>query len=405
MNQRIFLLDVDGVLIQASGYRQSVRATLNSIAAQMGLGEVAPEEDTIAIFEAQGITCEWDMIPMLVAALVETQLTGRDELPEFLCALVDTCDWLSTHPAPQPKPVDWSRWIHAMGRFQQVGSAPAETLLHACQQGEARDVFPILSQVGLYLLEDLLTHTRQPSLSRTTHLFQTFVLGDDRFAHAMGIPAAVTTPSYLVRHDLPLLRPETAQILLAAEARRQLRMVAYTARPSAPMGWLPDKMAIFTPEAEMALEQVGLGSIVLVGSGQMGEAAIALDESADRLTKPSAYHALAAIAAGLVGSRKAAIEWMGRVFCFVERAEPNPGLHTLVGKLPKAFTVDIFEDSPSGMRAGLQAVTLFAQLGAEMRLHLWGVTDHPEKSAALAALGAQVSPEINLAVQQALANE
>ena len=78
MKKTIFLFDVDGVLINPRGYKEALRATVEHFAARMGLEAMAPSDEDIAIFEACGITSEWDSGPMCVAALL---LAASENLP------------------------------------------------------------------------------------------------------------------------------------------------------------------------------------------------------------------------------------------------------------------------------------------------------------------------------------
>src|SRR5690554_2507184 len=78
MQPAVILFDLDGVLVQPGGYRAAVRETLNYFTQQMGLPSLAPDDETIAIFEAQGIICEWDMIPITLAVMLEAAAARLD---------------------------------------------------------------------------------------------------------------------------------------------------------------------------------------------------------------------------------------------------------------------------------------------------------------------------------------
>jgi hypothetical protein len=391
----VFLFDLDGVMVQPLGYRAAVRATVNDFSQHLGLGNMAPEDHTIAIYEAQGITCEWDMIPITLAILLEAALAHIGK-PLRLDSWQDTCRQLQ---AIQVKglQVDYAPTLRELGQYMKPGEAPAESLLALCRAGDGSHLFPCLSGQGV--LNDLLLHTRRPAHSKTTHIFQTYVLGDQVFAKSMGLTPEVATESLLERYDLPLLASETRGQLLAAAAAG-VRMAVYTARPSIPLGAVAERLAVFTPEAELALELIGMQAIPVIGSGQMGEAAMRLGEHEDRMAKPSPYHALAAIAAAWLGDRAAALRWVEYVFRWIEREESLPaGLSKI---LPDRLSLDIFEDSPAGMRGGKAAARILAGLGTAVEIRLWGVSDHPEKRAALSAEGAQLFPDINQAVAKAL---
>lgn len=392
MEEVVFLFDVDGVLVKPQGYRESVRAVVNYFSRQMGLGDAAPDDDTVAIFEAQGITCEWDMIPILLAALIDTAAVRLPAGARF-DSLQSALDLLAAHPAGETR-VDYAPLLRRLGPYSRAGEAPAETILGACLSGEGTALFPRLA--GQEILADLFSNTRRLRQSRVTHVFQTFVLGDEVFSRAMGLEAEVKTPSMLLAHDVPLLDSTARDRLLAEQARGRVKLAACTARPSIPAHAYTEPLAVFTPEGEMALKLVGLEGIALVGSGQMGEAAQRMGEHEDRLTKPAPYHALAAIYAAITGDRPGAVEWVQAVFRHYERGAVKPG-----AALPERITLHVFEDSPSGMRGCLGAAKMLADFGCVAEVRLWGISTHPEKQAALRAVGAEVLPEVNEAIRQA----
>lgn len=394
MQPAVILFDLDGVCVQPGGYRAAVRETLNYFNQQMGLPSLAPDDETIAIFEAQGITCEWDMIPITLAVMLEAaaaQLDGKLSLD----SLQTTCENLRGSPLDSIT-VDYAPVLRQLGKYMRVGEAPAESLLALCECGQGSHLFPRLSNQGV--LRELFTNTRRPARSRTTHVFQTFVLGDEVFTQAMALPAEVQTESLLARHDRPLLAPEIRDRLLAMRDEGLLRMAAYTARPSLPLGETEERLAVFTPEAEMALKLVGLETIPVVGSGQMSEAAWSLGEREDRLTKPAPYHALAAAAAAWTGDRLSALAWIQQVFNYFERGGALPPLETGAGSLPAHLEMHVFEDSPSGLSGGKEAARMLGDLGIDVQVNLWGVSTHPEKAEALERVGARVFPDVNQAV-------
>jgi hypothetical protein len=73
-------------------------------------------------------------------------------------------------------------------------------------------------------------------------------------------------------------------------------------------------------------------------------------------------------------------------------------LQTASTRLPEKLSLHIFEDSPAGLRGGMLAASMIRDLGADVSLHLWGVSDHTEKQEALQAVGAKVFPDVNQAV-------
>lgn len=398
MDPTIFLFDLDGVLVKPGGYRAAVRATVNYFTRQMGLGDLAPSDDIIAIFEAQAITCEWDMVPLLLAITLETVLERSPSTPR-LDDFRSACDWLIEHPLPALE-IDFAPRLRDLGRFVRPGEPPADSILAACLADGVGGPFPRLAGSGV--LAELLRGTRYLSQSRTTRVFETFALGHEVFTRTTGMPAEVQSEPLLALHDRALLHAQTIERLRGWSERHPLRMAAYTARPSLPDQPHAESLALFTPEAEMALDLIGWPDLPLVGSGQTGEASRQLGEPEERLIKPSPYHAVAALAAAWMGSRPAALAWMRQVFCYFERGDARPPLPHVNGAAPDTLRLHIFEDSPAGMRGGLAAVDLLQALGLPAQIHLWGVSEHAEKAAALRAVGAVVYDDVNQAVDAAL---
>lgn len=401
MQPTIFLFDLDGVLVQPGGYRAALRATVNYLTNQLGLGDLAPDDDTVAIFEAQGVTSEWDMIPVLLAAILDAaaaQAPGEVRLESLRSAQ----DWLAGRPLPALR-VEYPPILRRLGEFVEAGRAPSESILDACQNGRAADLFPRLAGSGV--LNELFSNTRRIDGSRITALFEIFAVGDVMYEKTTGLAAEVRSESLLERYDRPLLAPAVRERLLALRQAEEFRFAAYTARPSAHVRQPAVKMAAYAPEAELALGLIGIQPFPLMGAGQMCAVAAALGENEERLIKPAPYHALAAVAAAWTGDCLAALDWMKAVFQSNERREdglPPPSLATPAGRLPEKAALHIFEDSPAGMRGGSHAAAMLGALGMQVDLRLWGVSDHPEKAAALQAVGARVYADVNQAVQAAL---
>jgi hypothetical protein len=403
MKPVIFLFDLDGVLVRPGGYRAAVQATVNHFARWLGLPELAPDEPTIAIFEAQGITGEWDMIPLSLAILIDHAAGALP--PGSYPSLAAMRSQISRHPLPDLK-VAYAPVIRRLGAYLQPGEAPADVFLAVCQAEQDSELFPNLSGEGV--LCELLANTRKLGLSPTTRIFEHLVLGHNFYQRSLGLPPEIESEAYLTVYDRSLLAPATRDQLLEMRQQAGLAMVAYTARPSAWQGAWADGEALpamFAPEAEMALLLAGMDSIPLVGYGQMGGLALQLGLAEEALLKPSPFHAMTAITAAWTGSIPAALEWLAQVYANQVRGNKSaPGLETAAGRLPEAAQVHIFEDSSIGMAGGKQAVALLGAQGLHVDLHLWGIATHAEKKAALQAVGAHhIFADVNQAVAYAVA--
>ena len=70
IEKNFLVLDIDGVLLEAYGYRLACIDTVNDFLKQMGQPSLFIDRTTPDIFEASGVTAEWDMIPLILAAFV-----------------------------------------------------------------------------------------------------------------------------------------------------------------------------------------------------------------------------------------------------------------------------------------------------------------------------------------------
>ena len=142
----------------------------------------------------------------------------------------------------------------------------------------------------------------------TTRIFQTHTLGSARYTAAYGDPAPFDSESTLATCDQPLLAPDTRDRLLAWHALPGNAAVIFTARPSLPpAGTERVRANVFSPEAELALELIGLdGQIPLIAQGRVGWLAQQRGRSAADYVKPSPVQALAAIGAAIWKTRAVA---------------------------------------------------------------------------------------------------
>ena len=194
----LILLDVDGVLVHPVGYKDALRATVDYFAAQMGQPSVRLSYDEIAVFEACGLTNEWDSVAMCVSELLLAALNAqpdlrRDTLPATFAAI-------RTEGVRLPRP-DFTTPARAIARAQTDSVHPARIHLQLLR---ART-----PAVNLPLLETLLGNVYDVLGAPTTRIFQVHTLGSERFAATYGAPSPLSLESYLAQRDRPLLSAES----------------------------------------------------------------------------------------------------------------------------------------------------------------------------------------------------
>ena len=70
MTGKILLFDMDGILLEPGGYRQSMKASVRRISLALGMAAFELSSDQIAHFEALTITNEWDTLAISTALML-----------------------------------------------------------------------------------------------------------------------------------------------------------------------------------------------------------------------------------------------------------------------------------------------------------------------------------------------
>lgn len=391
---RIGLLDVDGVCLKPGGYRAAYRA---AVAHFMGLPDqqkLASLDNVPALFEAGGITNEWDMIGLTLALAFdawEAHIPGgllKTRLPDLETIGVNL-NQLETVI------VDYEDGIRMIANHLREGVAPSKAVLEAVQSGQAGN---LMTNIPPALLSDLLDNTRDIVNTITTQIFQNLVLGHERFRATYGFEAHIETESYLTLFDRSNLKTETVAMINKMTQTGQGCFCIYTARPS-----LPPETTVkvnsreYSPEAEMAVELVGLTFLPMIAFGRLQYIAEIMSLHPDALVKPSPVQALAAIAAAWMKDELAALNWAVRFW------QSNlSGRQQLLVDLPGQLEIHVFEDSPTGVHAVRKAVEMLKHAGSTIQMKSWGVSTNAQKIAALESEGARVFADINQALQIAL---
>ncbi len=374
----IFLFDLDGVLIKPGGYRKAVNATLSDLQKWCGFTANNLTEADLLLFEAAGITNEWDMIALTLAAWLETAAAAGVEIQAEEYAQLRGAVQVST-----ALEMDYRYWIGQFSERLIPGLTPPRGVL-AGEEGGSR-LFPHLPA---NLLSSLLAGTDNFSTNPLSMLQENYVLGSETFARYYCRPALRDTPSFLQQEDRPLIRPSVRDQLLSLHSSGKVRLAVMTARQTLPDSWEELPPGTCFPEGEMALDLLGMNALPLIGYGHLLEAADRFGEPVDSWIKPAARHALAC--------------------CLSALGIPDPILAArdlTLGKprsLPEKISLHIFEDARVGLLSGMEAAQVLRSSGSSVTVHLWGIATSPEKDAALVDVGAKVFADINAALETGL---
>ena len=343
----VLLLDIDGVLVKPGGYRAALHATLNYFVNLMGLPHFEFPEEKLAGFERRGITSEWDMVPLLLGVLWNDILSHYPtmRLPsEVSSAAIEMGNYLNGYV-----PSD----LHIPEFDLVAGQYPADTALKA----------GFFSSIPEQLRTNLLHRSRDVHFSQTMRLFQHYTLGSKAFTQTYGLPAEIETDSLLHQYDQSNINDTIREKL----CQPGIHLTAFTARPSAPPREVKAPPLDYAPEAEIALDLVGLPDIPLISFGKLQYLGEQRGYDPETLLKPSPVQALAAIAAAFTenewSSLQAACDWY-----------ETGQLAGVLTELPQAFDVSIVEDTLGGIRSAWAAGEIFGKAGLKVNVRAYGLT-------------------------------
>jgi hypothetical protein len=144
-------------------------------------------------------------------------------------------------------------------------------------------------------------------------------------------------------------------------------LAAFTSRPSRPPGEFGDATLGYAPEAELALELVGLSHIPLIAFGKLEYLASQYDLDPATLVKPSPVQALAAVLAAWTGE-----EWLA--LQAVHHWRETGTLNGLFDRLPKAFEWIVVEDTMGGIYSARTAGEILKKAGFDVNVRAIGLT-------------------------------
>lgn len=392
----IALFDVDGVLITPGGYRMACTDTMKEFLCQLGQPHWQPDEKLFEQFESYMITSEWDMVPLLLCAYLEH--AGNILQPAVPWNTFAEASADIRNVPDLPLPVNLPEKIDKIGKIVSGQSGtPSLWVLKAKQ--EPGFPFPLLR--GYPVLEELLSDTRHIQQSFTMRVFQEHIIGSKLFEEYYHLAPQFNLPNYLTAFDISPVNAATHAALQEKAARSELLLSIYTARPSMPpAGIASNGHGAYSPEAEQAMEMIPWPTAYMSAYGKVYWLSQHCPFDSEELLKPSPVQALSVIAYHFVDDEITALMWAQEVYqAFLDDnlAEVHTPTH-----LPPQINLHVFEDSPNGLRGGVQAAELLRFMGIDVSLHLWGISENPTKQKALQAQGGQVFTDVNEAIRTAL---
>ncbi|MDP6793266.1 MAG: hypothetical protein QF660_04340, partial [Anaerolineales bacterium] len=291
MSTSVYLLDVDGVLLYPGGYREALNRTINHFSRAMGWGDCAPMDTTTLVFEAHGITNEWDTSAICLAAMFVAawQHSPDLQLPRSVpaaLAAVRTCG------VPVQR-VDFAQTARMVAAEMRAGEYPAlaaprvfSRALNSSQKADRRSTLTVL-------LDEILLTTRDIHRSHTLPVFQTYALGSVVFEETYSIAAPFDMASMILENDRPAISRANCEHLLRAANSGEIKPVVFTARPSLPPREIRVETGFYAPEAELAVQMLGLETLPMIGYGRVQWLAREFGGDPNLWVKPAPVHALA----------------------------------------------------------------------------------------------------------------
>lgn len=392
MVQDVLLFDIDGVLLEPHGYRDALPAAIRFWLGENLPDDVLPGHAEMDLFESFGMTNEWDMLAVSMAVLLAPAISAdpanrRKSLTQ-LAQLARERGLI--------REVNYRQTIESLGQFyQQKGVQMRERRL-MYKTPEMAEIFPVVHGTSLY--HDLFETIDSIERSELIQVYQTLVLGSEKFQKTYKLIPKFSCDAYLGTRDKVLISEEDRQLLLRAQPGKKPRLAMMTARASRPLVLHEDEVHTwYAPEAEIAMELLGYTALPVIASGHLRYISQALECDASQLLKPSAFHALTSILAAFGIPVLSALNYAAGLSTSTHCGDVKSDrrlTEELTRYIPPEFTVHIVEDSYIGIESAQRAVKVLEESGYKCACQPWGVAVRPEKIKSLERLRAAVFPDI-----------
>ena len=392
LRHNLYLIDIDNVLIYPGGYRESFSRTINHLLRAMGWKDSNSHHSSAQVFEAHGITNEWDMCAICLSGLF---VAVAQKIPDviFSASVLDSLAIVKTLGLPRQE-VNFSQLAREVAAEMQ----PSETQVPTLAAPRVFDRIvrstcdPKSHNSINVLLDHILSNARDIERSRTMSIFQNYAIGSANFVKTYSKPSHIETSSLIVKHDVPILSTINCERLLAASVKKEIRPVIFTARPSLPPLGVQDEAHYYSPEAELAVELVGLDSIPMIASGRTEWLAWETEADPHTFIKPALVHALAAIATAISSDE---VSGLMAANTLLKKGTLSGPLSDLVGH---ELHVTVFEDSACSIESVGKVLDLLREFGVKSYLCAKGIAVNHEKRKLLYESGATLFDDVNSAI-------
>ena len=395
IEKNFLVLDIDGVLLEAYGYRLACIDTVNDFLKQMGQPSLSIDRTTPDIFEASGVTAEWDMIPLILAAFVNWYyLLFPSDPPcaEFPAVLGSgkINDNAAFHKMLAEKAQDYQKMLNP-------NETPVNAVWHYLSANEGKGLEKLWE---LPIRDRFFINTLDPRKCQFFAQLMNRLLGTAGFAAFYGLTPPVTCESYLETKDQMLIS-EYYRDLLQNIAGKAYYPAVMTYRPTllpSADGNISSKYFVNTPEGECALRLLGWsgGKVPMIGAGSLCYIEEKYDLRREYYVKPHPFHALAAMMAGICRDEILALE-TARKLCELD-PKTNASPVDMWIKPDESIKIMVFEDSVSGINSVKNAAEIMRKWGYNAEAVLFGIRSTGMKNDQLKNAGAGLFDNINEAL-------
>ena len=391
--KQFLLLDVDGVLLDSRGYYLAYLNTATHFIHQFGQPEVEVVSDVWEAYLAEGITAEWDMVPLTLLSFLDMYYSDTGETPSTDC-FTGACNSIRYTDRKEFTERLLS-YIPKFGKLIVPNTLVFDGIRDALLNGS--DALPRLR--GTDVLKTMLADTLNPHTCPFFALLMTNLLGSATFRSFYGIEPPVEMVSLLETADKKLISEANRELLPTLPAQG-IYPAVMTYRPTLlPRtegdGNRSSAYFVNTPEGECALRLLGWddGRIPIIGAGSLCWIEEKYQLPRETYVKPHPVHALSAMLYTLCGSETEALE-LARALC---GDEPHADVSRVYELLPKSTPVrlSVFEDSVSGIGSCANAAEVLRKHGYTVRADLNGIKTTPAKNQRLLDAGATLYDNFN----------
>ncbi len=390
MGTNFLLFDIDGVLINPSGYRKAVYDTTHYFLNKLGFSKISIDEEIITTFESIGITSEWDMIPLYLLMITELSLVQNQ--PDTALESYGDCYNFFRKYEFQPGQKEIISFVINLNDFLQHGYSACDSLINRNFENESVKIFVNVRNKISWILNAWLMESRNIWKSEILQYFQNLTLGSELFKEITGLDWIVETEPYLIKYDFPLVLDDIRNKISRLYLRKNIFPSVITARPSSfPIGINFEKSHLNFPEAELALKCLKLEQIPYVGFGALEYLGKEKHASGDQFVKPSPVHAMLAILLSSGVDINDALRLSYDYFFNDHHQE----IVSYLSRFTVPINVSIFEDSIIGIQSLAIVSENLKKDGIEINMFAYGISTKLNKIDALIKENAIIFPTIN----------